>query len=87
MLSKPFWREVGHTMSPDKRKDEAGQHNEEKPGVHQSDLFVGVAKTKPCIKIAHSVPRVIQNPKRDSKNPFSLFPATMVLVLSPKGRK
>ncbi len=85
MLSKPFWREVSHTMSPDKGKDEAGQHNEKEPGVNQSNLFVGVAKSKPCIKISHSASRVIQNPKRDSRNPFSLFPATRVSVPIPKG--
>ncbi len=87
MLGDALWGQICHAMGPDKGKDKPGQHDEKKPGVDQSYLSIGVAEAKPCIKIPHAVSLVIQNPKMDSRKPFSAFPATSVLVPNPSGFK
>jgi hypothetical protein len=40
-------------VGPEKRKGKAGQHQEEKEGIDQPDVPVGVAETEAGVKVAH----------------------------------
>ena len=48
-----LWRQPCHAVGPEKRKGKSCQHQEEKEGVDQPDVPVGVAQTEAGVEVSH----------------------------------
>ena len=42
MVDDAFGSQVGHTVGPKKRKTKPHQHEQEKPGIHQTNMSIGI---------------------------------------------
>jgi len=48
-----LWGESCHAVSPEEGKGKTGQHQEEKEGIDEPDVPIGVAETETGIEVAH----------------------------------